>query len=59
MGTKKRVAIVGGGLVGLSTALHIAQRWPEVNIEVFEKENRVSALSGPIMYITEAFRTRW
>jgi L-2-hydroxyglutarate oxidase len=43
MGNGKRIAIVGGGLVGLSTAYALAHQWPEAHIEVFEKEDRVSA----------------
>jgi len=43
MGRKKRVALIGGGLVGLSTAYAISNRWPDVHIDLFEKEERVSA----------------
>jgi (S)-2-hydroxyglutarate dehydrogenase len=43
MRQEKRVALIGGGLVGLSTAYAISNRWPEVKIDLFEKEDRVSA----------------
>jgi (S)-2-hydroxyglutarate dehydrogenase len=43
MGTTKRVALIGGGLVGLSTAYALATQWPDLEIELFEKEDRVSA----------------
>lgn len=34
----KNVIIVGGGIVGLSTAMHLAQRFPDRSITVIEKE---------------------
>ena len=37
-----RIAIIGGGLVGLSTAWSLAQRHPESKITVLEKENGVA-----------------
>ncbi len=37
------VAVVGGGIVGLSTALALANRFPERKIVVLEKERRVAA----------------
>jgi len=39
----ERIAIIGGGLVGLATAHAIAGRWPQVSIEILEKEDRVAA----------------
>jgi (S)-2-hydroxyglutarate dehydrogenase len=36
-----RVAIVGGGIVGLATALRLQNRLPHTRITVFEKEARV------------------
>ena len=38
-----RVTVVGGGLVGLSTAWAMAQRFPDVRITVLEKEDQVAA----------------
>ena len=32
------VAIVGGGIIGLSTAMQLLQRFPELNVAVIEKE---------------------
>jgi len=41
---KKKVAIVGGGLTGLVTAMRLSQRGDEV--VVFEKERQVGGLAG-------------
>lgn len=38
----KRVALIGGGLVGLSTAYALTKRHPDLHIDVYEKEDRVS-----------------
>jgi len=35
---RKRVGIIGGGLVGLATALRLAERWPESQVTLLEKE---------------------
>src|SRR5579864_3655966 len=35
----KRIAIIGGGIVGLSTAYQILQRFPSVQLSLFEKES--------------------
>ena len=32
------VAIVGGGIIGLSTAMHLTQRFPDLQVAVLEKE---------------------
>ena len=32
------VAIVGGGIIGLSTAMHLTQRFPRLRVSVLEKE---------------------
>jgi len=40
---RERIAIIGGGLVGLSTAWALAQRHPGVRITVLEKEREVAA----------------
>jgi (S)-2-hydroxyglutarate dehydrogenase len=37
-----KVAIVGGGIVGLATAFRLSQRFPGAQIRVFEKENAVA-----------------
>ncbi|MCA9079801.1 MAG: L-2-hydroxyglutarate oxidase [Planctomycetaceae bacterium] len=37
------IAILGGGIVGLATAWRITQRYPDLTVFVFEKENRVAA----------------
>lgn len=36
--TRVDVAIIGGGIVGLSTAVHLTERFPAANIVVLEKE---------------------
>src|SRR3989475_3593535 len=37
------LAIVGGGIAGLATALAAIRRWPDVQVVVLEKEDRVGA----------------
>ena len=37
------VIIIGGGIVGLATALKIKQQRPDLSVVVLEKENRVAA----------------
>jgi L-2-hydroxyglutarate oxidase len=37
------VVVVGGGIVGLSTAMRLAQGFPGISIAVLEKEDRLSA----------------
>lgn len=38
----KRVAIIGGGIVGLSTARSVQAKWPDATVEVFDKEPDVA-----------------
>lgn len=37
----KRVAVIGGGLIGLSTAYKILLKFPQVQVSLFEKEEQV------------------
>lgn len=37
------VAIIGGGIVGLSTAMTLQERFPQKKVVVIEKENRIAA----------------
>lgn len=37
----KTVGIIGGGLVGLATALRLAERWPDSRISLLEKEPEI------------------
>ena len=37
------VLIVGAGIVGLSTAMHLTQRRPDLKVVVAEKEDRIAA----------------
>jgi (S)-2-hydroxyglutarate dehydrogenase len=39
----KQVLIVGGGIVGLATALRLSERFPGARVTVLEKENTVGA----------------
>ncbi len=41
MKSNERVAIVGGGIVGLATAYQLSARFPDARITVLEKENAV------------------
>ena len=36
------IAIIGGGIIGLSTAMHISQALPRLRVLVLEKENQVA-----------------
>jgi len=36
----KKIAVVGGGLIGLATAYKLLSKYPNINIEVFEKEDK-------------------
>jgi (S)-2-hydroxyglutarate dehydrogenase len=37
------VAVIGGGIVGLSSAMHVLERLPDAKVIVIEKEDRVAA----------------
>lgn len=37
------VTIIGGGIIGLATALELVQRYPRVKLSVLEKEERLAA----------------
>src|SRR4051812_12363498 len=37
------VVVIGGGIIGLSSAMAIGQRFPQLRIVVVEKEDRVAA----------------
>ena len=43
MATQFDITIIGGGIVGLATALEITQRWPSLKLAVLEKEDRLAA----------------
>ncbi len=43
MAEKFDLTIVGGGIVGLATALEIAQRYPKTKLLVLEKEDQLAA----------------
>ena len=37
------VVIIGGGIVGLATALHLKHTNPKLKVAVLEKENKLAA----------------
>jgi (S)-2-hydroxyglutarate dehydrogenase len=39
---KVDVAIIGAGIVGLSTAMHLTGKWPQLRLVVLEKENAIA-----------------
>ncbi|HEV8718130.1 MAG TPA: FAD-dependent oxidoreductase, partial [Candidatus Binatia bacterium] len=43
MTEKFDLTIVGGGIIGLATALEVAQRYPQLKLLVLEKENQLAA----------------
>lgn len=40
---QRRVAIVGGGIIGLATAYRLLQRFPDTQVTILEKEDRLAA----------------
>jgi L-2-hydroxyglutarate oxidase LhgO len=36
------IVVIGGGIVGLSTAMHLTRRFPRVRLQLLEKEDRVA-----------------
>ena len=36
-----RIAVLGGGLTGLSSAFHLSRRFPETNIVLLERQRRL------------------
>ncbi len=42
MSSQFDITIIGGGIVGLATALEITQRWPQYKLAVLEKEDRLA-----------------
>lgn len=43
MGNRREIAVIGGGIVGLATAMKLVERFPDACVHVFEKEDRVGA----------------
>lgn len=39
---KKKIIVIGGGIVGLSTAMQIVDRFPQAQVTVLEKEEAVA-----------------
>jgi L-2-hydroxyglutarate oxidase len=37
-----RIGIIGGGIVGLSTAYKVSQKYPQAQVTLFEKENKLA-----------------
>lgn len=40
---RRNIAIVGGGIVGLATAWKISEKFPQIRIDLFEKEAKVGS----------------
>lgn len=41
--TNSDILIIGAGIVGLATAYQIIRRWPDLKIEILEKESEIAA----------------
>ena len=41
MKIKKKIAVIGGGIIGLSIAYKLQLKFPKSNITLFEKESKV------------------
>ena len=44
----RRVAVIGSGIAGLSTAYHLATHGDNVHVELFEKEDRIGGHEMPL-----------
>lgn len=44
---KRRIAVVGSGIAGLSTAYHLATSDESLEVELFEKESRLGGHEMP------------
>jgi|PlaIllAssembly_1097288.scaffolds.fasta_scaffold1014675_1 L-2-hydroxyglutarate oxidase len=40
---KTDIAIIGGGIVGLGTALALSERHPEISLRIIEKESQLAS----------------
>ena len=40
------IVIIGGGIVGLSTAMKMSQQYPDLNIAVIEKEDDLKRIEN-------------
>ncbi|KAG7448718.1 Protoporphyrinogen oxidase [Guyanagaster necrorhizus] len=41
MSLNRHIAVIGGGLTGLSSAFHLSRRFPDIFITLFEKQHRL------------------
>ncbi len=41
MSLNRHIAVIGGGLTGLSSAFHLSRRFPDASITLFEKHHRL------------------
>lgn len=39
----RHIGVVGGGISGLSSAFHLARRFPSTQITIFEKQSRLGS----------------
>jgi oxygen-dependent protoporphyrinogen oxidase len=39
--TPRHVGVIGGGITGLTSAFHLARKFPSAQITLFEKQNRL------------------
>jgi glycine/D-amino acid oxidase-like deaminating enzyme len=54
----KRIAVLGGGLIGLATAYKLLLRYPGLDVQLYEKEagtRDTTNLAGTVEYCTAAY----
>ena len=44
----KKIGVIGGGIIGLATALKIQNKFPHSKVFVFDKESKLGELLDPI-----------
>ena len=51
------IIIIGGGIIGLATAMTLSKRFPRLTISVLDKEKEISEIQGVSFDITTMNRS--